>query len=63
MVQQIDNPLGLRLKQAQRLSKYAVVYRYPDAETKPLTIRQVDSAVRIAQKIYDELLLLSDTED
>lgn len=40
------------LMSADRLTKYAVIYRYPDAELKPTAHASVKSAVKIAERIY-----------
>jgi HEPN domain-containing protein len=52
----IDKRLGTKLLRAEKLTKYAVSYRYPDAERKPLTLKNADSALKMAQRLYDELL-------
>ena len=56
LVVNIDKTLGDKLAKAHVLTQYAVTYRYPDAEKKPLTLKQAESALKLAQKIFDQLL-------
>lgn len=56
LVTEIDKVLGAKLAKANVLTQYAVTYRYPDAEKKPLTLKQTQSAMKMAQKIFDQLL-------
>lgn len=56
LVEPLDSKLAAKLKKAKKFTKYAVVFRYPDAEKKPLTMREVDSALTVAQKIFDLLI-------
>lgn len=56
LVSEINSALGVKLAKADVFTQYAVVYRYPDAEKKPLTVKQVQAALKLAQKIYEELL-------
>ena len=55
LVQKIDPAIGKKVRKAKRLTDYAVAFRYPEAERRPLTIRDADSALKLAQKIYDLL--------
>lgn len=52
-VLQIDPALGKLFLKAKKLNAYAVAYRYPDAEKKPLTVAKARSAVKQAHTIYD----------
>lgn len=52
-VAKIDPELARKLSKAKTLTIYAVTYRYPDAERKPLTVVKAKSAVRIADLILD----------
>ncbi len=56
LVFEIDKNLAEKLMKAEMLTQYAVTYRYPDAEKKPLTLKQAESALKLAQKILDLLL-------
>lgn len=48
------NPiLAQKLKTAKRLSKYAIEYRYPDAANRPMTKQKAQSAVRLAEKVFE----------
>jgi HEPN domain-containing protein len=44
------------IRNAKELSSYAVTYRYPSAELKPLTLAKAKSALNISKKIFDFLL-------
>ena len=55
-IAQIDGSLAKKLHKADKLTKFAVAYRYPDAEKKPLTLKETDSALKLAQAIFDDLL-------
>lgn len=48
------NPvLAKKLSKTKSLTTYAVTYRYPDAERKPLTVAKAKSAIRIAELTFD----------
>jgi HEPN domain-containing protein len=53
IVSESHQGLGQMAIKAKILTEYAVVYRYPDAEKKPITLAQAKAAVRKAQQIYD----------
>lgn len=55
-VSEINPGLGKKLMKADVLTKYAVVYRYPDAEKRPLTVKQVTAALKMAERLYEALL-------
>lgn len=48
----VDPKLSNKLKKANKLTKFAVAYRYPDTEKKPLTTKQVNSALKMAKQIF-----------
>ena len=51
------NPiLAKKISKAKSLTKYAVIYRYPDAERKPLTVAQVKSAIKIAENVFEKCI-------
>lgn len=54
-VENIDSQLAKKIAKADILTKYAVVYRYPDAEKKPLTMRQARAAIKLATELYELL--------
>lgn len=54
-VEDIDAQLAKKLAKADILTKYAVVYKYPDAEKKPLTMKQARSAIKLATDLYELL--------
>lgn len=54
-VEPIDAKLVKKLTKAEILTKYAVVYRYPDAEKKPLTLKQVNSAIKLSNQLFELL--------
>jgi len=56
MVAAFDPRLAKELSKADKLTDYAVAYRYPDAEKEAMTVAKADRALKIAQKIYDDLL-------
>jgi HEPN domain-containing protein len=53
LVLKIDPALGKSLSKTEVLTKYAVAYRYPDSEVKPLTMIKVKSALKMAKTAYD----------
>jgi len=56
LVNTIDPQLAKKLLKADILTKYAVVYRYPDAEKKAMTMAQARAALKLASNIYDDLI-------
>lgn len=55
LVESLDPKLAKKLAKAEILTKYAVIYRYPDAEKKPLTLKQAHSAVKLSKQLFDQL--------
>jgi HEPN domain-containing protein len=55
-VAKVNPELAKLILQAKNLTIYAVTYRYPDAERKPLTISKVKRAIKIAEVIFQECL-------
>lgn len=55
LVEGLDPKLAKKLAKAEILTKYAVVYRYPDAEKKPLTLKQVHSAIKLSNQLFEQL--------
>ena len=60
MVAAIDNVLSKKLAKADKLTEYAVNYRYPDAEKEAMTVAKADTALKLAKKIYDDLWTKTD---
>lgn len=54
-----DQNLTKQLIACEDLTKFAVAYRYPDAQTEPLTQASIDSAIRIADSVYERLSKLA----
>lgn len=48
----VDKPFSKYILKYRSLSKLAVIYRYPDAEVKPLTMAAAKTAVKKAEKAY-----------
>ncbi len=55
-VAKIDTVLAKKISKAEELTIYAVVYRYPDAERKPLTITKAKMLIKIAEKTFESCL-------
>lgn len=55
-VSTIDQKLAHQLAKHSKMSRYAVIFRYPDAELTTLKMSEVTSSMKKAQKIYDLLL-------
>ena len=51
----INSTLSPLFRGAKRISKYAVSYRYPNEEEKPVLFSQVKADLARATKIYDRL--------
>lgn len=50
---QIDPKLAKKLNKAKSLTTYAVTYRYPEAERKPLTAARAKTALKTAEKVFE----------
>lgn len=55
-VAKIDPALSKKISRAERLTIYAVTYRYPDAERKPLTVAKTRAAIKIAEQVFENCL-------
>ncbi len=55
-VEKFDLSLAAKIKKAKNLTVYAVTYRYPDAEKKPLTVTKAKSAIKTAEDIFEKCL-------
>lgn len=56
MVASHDPQLARKLGHANKLTVFAVTYRYPDAEKRALTAKQVSAAIKIAEKVIEALI-------
>ena len=55
----VSNPdLELLLKRASTLTKYAIMYRYPDAIQEELTKEHIEDAIVCAYKVLDKMSAL-----
>ena len=54
-----DQELSKQLKSCEDLTKFAIGVRYPDAQIAPLTQDSIESAVKIAESVYDLLSKLA----
>lgn len=52
-VSKINPNLARKLSKAKPLTKYAVTYRYPDAERKPLTMAKAKTAIKVAEIVFE----------
>jgi HEPN domain-containing protein len=52
LVNDINPSLAKLILKNHKLTYMAVVYRYPDAEIKPLTLKAVSSAIKNAESIF-----------
>ena len=50
-VEKINPHLAKTLSKSKSLTAYAVTYRYPDAERKPLTVAKAKIAITVAEKV------------
>lgn len=50
----IDVKLSKHIIKTKGLTDYAVVFRYPSIEKKPLSLNKVKTAIKQSQAIYDE---------
>lgn len=55
-VAKIDSVLAKKIARVDSLTIYAVAYRYPDAERKPLTVAKVEAAIEIAENAFTNCL-------
>jgi len=55
-VSKIDLILSKKIIKAKTLTIYAVTYRYPDAEKRPLTVAKVKAAIKVADLVYSSCL-------
>lgn len=55
-VAKIDAVLAKKISNADSLTIYAVTYRYPDAERKPLTVAKAKVAIKVAEKVFESCL-------
>ena len=53
LVATIDTALAKKITRARPLKIYAVVFRYPDAERKPLTLAKARSAIKLAEMVFE----------
>lgn len=53
LVIDIDPILAKKVRKSRILTDYAVVYRYPDAERKPLTVAKAKSAIKLAEMVLE----------
>ena len=51
-----DKHLNVLLNKANSLSAYAVRFRYPQLEEKPITTKKIKQALKIAEKVYDSII-------
>jgi HEPN domain-containing protein len=54
-IAQIDPKLAQILSPAASLSRFAVSHRYPSAGVAPVTIDQMNEALKLTEKVYDEI--------
>ena len=55
-VSTVDAALAKKISKAKTLTIYAVTYRYPDAERKPLTVTKARAAIKIAEYVFENCL-------
>ena len=53
-VAKVDDDLAKLAKKNRGMKQLAVDYRYPAEQRKPMTVTRARSAIKSAQKIYDE---------
>ena len=51
LVATVDTKLAHKMTKARPLKIYAVAFRYPDAERKPLTLAKAKSAIKLAEMV------------
>ena len=59
LVSSVEPELSKLILRHKSLTNLAIAYRYPDAESKPLTFATTKSAAKKARQIYDQCLKLS----
>jgi len=52
-VNTVDTSIALEISKARRLTDFAVGYRYPDAQKKPMTVAKAKTAIKLAKRVYD----------
>jgi HEPN domain-containing protein len=55
-VSKMDVDLAKQLSKAESLTIYAVTYRYPDAQRKPLSAAKVRTAIKVAERVFNNCL-------
>lgn len=55
LIKKIDAKLAVTFRNADQITAYAVAYRYPDSQVKPITFRTAKAAVNQAKRVYDRL--------
>ncbi len=55
-IKPIHTELGKRLIKLRSLTRFAVIYRYPDAETKAVSFATIKTTVKNSQLFYDLVL-------
>jgi hypothetical protein len=53
MIERFNPKLAKLIFKVKNFTDFAVAYRYPDAEKKPISQAQSKKAIMMAQKIYD----------
>lgn len=53
LVNSVDAKLAKNISKAKTLTIYAVIYRYPDAERKPMTVAKAKAASKIADHVLN----------
>ncbi len=59
-IQPLNVQMAKKLKAIKSLTRFAVIYRYPDAERKAVSLSTIKTAIKNTQKFYDfaaELIL------
>ena len=46
--------VGRKMKRLKSLTRFAVIYRYPEAERKPVSFATIKSAVKRSKEFFDE---------
>lgn len=52
-VKTVDVSLAKKLSRAEKLTKFAIEYRYPDAAERPMTQAKATAALRLAEDCYE----------
>lgn len=55
-VSKVNLNLSKKLKKSESLTIYAVTFRYPDAERKPLTVAKARATINIAESVFESCL-------